>query len=135
MSQVYIVLSMLIKEKQQILMDIYWKNLKISTNRLTLHNLVNEIIKSLELTSKTEYELIESLSQFYKDYWKNKTFEEFCNIISGWILLNELQHIPTKNIKEEYIKYLQKTKSYYESVIIQAQENDKKHIIKELFKK
>lgn len=128
----------LISQKKRGLEDIYEECMQIGVGEIVRRGdeIVEKIGKLLGLVLKNQKAgtVNESFKRILQEYWKKKNFEEFCDIVSGWIFINNLQNSNVKEVREGYVKYLEKLQKYYSYLYAKAKGNDR-IVIWEVLKK
>ncbi|OMJ94982.1 hypothetical protein SteCoe_1674 [Stentor coeruleus] len=81
-----------------------------------LSEALKRVITILQLTAENSEDLIESFEKISKKYKKNGSFKEFCNILTGWVVYNKLQHKPDSLKQTEYLLYLKTLGAHYETI-------------------
>lgn len=85
-----------------------------------------EIVQKLCLSTGNNELLAESFRSIFRAYWKKKSFDEFLNIVLGWVSLNKLEYLPLTKKKILYSKHLQNLKAYYEKLTYIVEDPDKR---------
>ena len=93
-----------------------------------------QIIDILNLNAIFSSQLIESFRNILKKHSKKRDFSEYCKIIAGWAIFNKLQSHASIKLQNEYVRYLKRLISYYESLANQSSFKEKEVIIKALGK-
>lgn len=78
---------------------------------------ISKILKILQLNSSVSSDLVEEFNTFWRNHSKSQTFSDFLSVISGWVIENGMQSIPSIIIQTSYKGYLQKLSNYYKKIL------------------
>jgi hypothetical protein len=105
---------LLVKDNQDSLSQVFFEAFSKSRDKTEA---ISKILKILQLNSSASADLVEQFETFWKIHGKTGTVHDFFSVVSGWIIENGMQSIPSIIVQTSFLAYLKKLSKYYNKVL------------------